>query len=107
MALARAGPPRWMRQRSARLVVDGPGWVVIVVSGGQPGGLAHRRTRVPVGAWAPWAGPERQIRPGSAARAGSASQPARTSASNPAPGSSWRAAASGCPRTSGTTRPGP
>ncbi len=54
--------------------------------GGQPWGLTHRRTRVPVGAWAPGAGPERQTRPGSAAApAASASQAASTSASRPAP----------------------
>ena len=82
-----------------------PARVVVVEAGadGQSGGLTQSRTGLVVGDWAPGAGRERHTRPGSAAaRAGSASQPATTSAPRPAPSSSWRAASSGWPRTPGT-----
>ena len=59
--------------------------VVVVAGGGQPWGLTQRRTREPLGAWAPGAGPERQTRPGSAAApAASVSQAAWVSGVRPA-----------------------
>ena len=78
--------------------------LVVVVAGGQPEGLTHSRTREPLGAWAPGAGPERQTRPGSAAApAASVSQAAWVSGVRPAWSSRRRAISSGWPRTSGTS----